>query len=155
MGSVEGIVCGDVIWGLLFVWLCVRVFFVCHCHSLRSLFSPPSRSPPSSLPSYRSIFGLPLDKDRSGKRLAVVVALLALSVGTHVVLAAYFNGLGRALLCMFLLLSAAGTTYFVVVAPNHDTYESVMETRAEKGKRIDWGEQQVRFWCNRGCRGQR
>ena len=39
----------------------------------------------------------------------------------------------------------AGVTYFLVVAPNHDSEENVLFNHPDPGKKVDWGEQQVRM----------
>lgn len=92
------------------------------------------------------VFGMPLDlESRSTRRLAVFGTLAALSVTVFLLLPWYWFGLGVALGVEFFVFCGAGVTYFLVVAPNHDSEENVLFNHPDPGKKVDWGEQQVRM----------
>lgn len=100
------------------------------------------------------LFGMPLMKStKKLKKSELIIQLISFFV--HAILPLYFISFGRLLLCIYLSFVTMGISYFLCVATNHDTYESheAFGKWYKEGKKVDWGEVQVRSSGNHSVSG--
>lgn len=94
----------------------------------------------------KKIFITPVIKARS-KIVFHSTLIIAASLSFHILLPLYFHSLSTALLLWLTNITWMGISYFFNVLPNHDT-ESTLRNHPTPGKKMDWGEQQVRCTGN-------
>eukprot|EP01088_Endostelium_zonatum_P010069 TRINITY_DN2340_c0_g1_i1.p1 TRINITY_DN2340_c0_g1~~TRINITY_DN2340_c0_g1_i1.p1 ORF type:complete len:452 (-),score=59.01 TRINITY_DN2340_c0_g1_i1:17-1372(-) len=97
------------------------------------------------------LFGLPIKTFPSFWRYSSY-AVFTLSILFHFILPYFLVSSSTSnwtvLGMIFFYWSAAGTAYFLNVAPNHDTIETHENMKNCKGRKVDWGEEQVRGSLN-------
>lgn len=73
--------------------------------------------------------------------------MMALSIVWHVAIPLYFQSIGTVALLWFVNYTMMGVSYFLNVAPNHDT-ESTLRVHPSESDMLDWGEHQVKCTGN-------
>lgn len=74
------------------------------------------------------------------------IFVMILSLIWHIVIPCMFQPLSTVALIWFLNYTFMGISYFLNVAPNHDT-ENTLKNHPEHNEILDWGEHQVSFFC--------
>lgn len=91
----------------------------------------------------RRLFGMPLTPPPE-KEKKIEYALKLVSLLVHYIIPYFILPFKVALTCQFLMLTGMGLSYWLNVAPNHDTMPSLEALDGKEAKKMDWGELQVR-----------
>ena len=95
---------------------------------------------------YGTVFVTPNIKPKDSIQLHNNIIMM-LSIVFHVLIPLYFQSWKTVAILWFLNYTFMGISYFLNVAPNHDTHNT-LKNHPEHNQVIDWGEQQVRCTGN-------